>query len=222
MLKKAKGFTLIELMIVVAIIGILAAIASPNFLRYQLRSKFSELRTNVEAIRKSQESLRQGERSVCANAATGAYVFLQQTPNAPANPGPQKAVWANTDYAAAGSIDWNVEGSTYGLYNVATVNPPAVVAPTIDTCPAPLGALGLAYSIRARADVDGDGPVVGGAITNIGLVAMWRPQRDAAGAPVGAAPPIMAGGDLTNCAGGTQPLNVGDGQVHTCSADNVF
>jgi len=45
-----KGFTLIELMIVVAIIGILAAIAIPNFLKYQAKSKQSEARANLSSI----------------------------------------------------------------------------------------------------------------------------------------------------------------------------
>ena len=45
-----KGFTLIELMIVVAIIGILAAIAIPNFLRYQAKSRQSEARTNLGGV----------------------------------------------------------------------------------------------------------------------------------------------------------------------------
>jgi type IV pilus assembly protein PilA len=49
-LKGQKGFTLIELMIVVAIIGILAAIAIPNFLTYQAKSRQSEARVALGAI----------------------------------------------------------------------------------------------------------------------------------------------------------------------------
>ena len=49
-MRKSEGFTLIELMIVVAIIGILAAIAIPNFLKFQCKSKQSEAKTNLSGI----------------------------------------------------------------------------------------------------------------------------------------------------------------------------
>ncbi|HEY3490980.1 MAG TPA: prepilin-type N-terminal cleavage/methylation domain-containing protein [Candidatus Deferrimicrobiaceae bacterium] len=50
MLNSKKGFTLIELMIVVAIIGILAAIAIPNFMKFQAKSRTAEAKTNLGAI----------------------------------------------------------------------------------------------------------------------------------------------------------------------------
>ncbi len=54
--KKMRGFTLIEVMIVVAIIGILSAIAIPNFMRFQARSKQSEAKTNLKALYTAQKA----------------------------------------------------------------------------------------------------------------------------------------------------------------------
>ncbi len=45
-----KGFTLIELMIVIAIIGILSAIAIPNFISYRNKSFCSAVETDVKSI----------------------------------------------------------------------------------------------------------------------------------------------------------------------------
>ena len=66
-LKGQKGFTLIELMIVVAIIGILAAIAIPNFLTYQMKSRQSEAKVNLGAIKTSE---------IAFNAERGCYLGI--------------------------------------------------------------------------------------------------------------------------------------------------
>lgn len=55
MLRNNKGFTLIELMIVVAIIGILAAIAIPNFMSYQCKAKQAEAKNLLGAARTAAE-----------------------------------------------------------------------------------------------------------------------------------------------------------------------
>jgi len=53
-----KGFTLIELMIVVAIVGILAAIAIPNFIGMQKRAKTTEAKSNLGELWTLQEAYR--------------------------------------------------------------------------------------------------------------------------------------------------------------------
>lgn len=55
-LRQRQGFTLIELMIVVAIIGILSTIAIPNMMKFQLRTRASEGRLNLSAIRTAQKA----------------------------------------------------------------------------------------------------------------------------------------------------------------------
>ena len=156
MKKLSKGFTLIELMIVVAIIGILAAIAIPNFIKYQLRSKFSEAATNVEGLRKAEEALRQGERKVVINGTIdnlytpGSYHNLDSTklyPAAAATPITAKIAWTTTELGVVAGIDWQVEGATYFNYQLGagcvTSNAAATNA-------------AICYTVGAAADIDGD------------------------------------------------------------------
>jgi type IV pilus assembly protein PilA len=105
------GFTLIELMIVVAIIGILAAIAIPNFLRFQLKAKTSEGKTNIAAIRTAEQSY---------YSEFGGYVSSDGDSNGGAPPGAVKAVFDGSTALGFDTIGWSPEGQVYFMYSVAT------------------------------------------------------------------------------------------------------
>lgn len=68
-----KGFTLIELMIVVAIIGILAAIAVPAYQTYTNKAKFSEVVSAAAPLKLGLEICfaEQGSLQNCTNGANG-------------------------------------------------------------------------------------------------------------------------------------------------------
>ncbi|MBI3072727.1 MAG: pilin [Deltaproteobacteria bacterium] len=122
--KKLKGFTLIELMIVVAIIGILAAVAIPAFMKYIRRSKTSEATMNIRKLFDSSVSYYEEEFA----ARTGT-IIAKQFP-AGQNPTPTRGICCGQagdkcgapGFGGTSSTIWN-SNSTWNALNFAVDDP---------------------------------------------------------------------------------------------------
>jgi len=103
-----KGFTLIEMMITIAILGILSAIAIPNFQRYQARSRRSEAYTNLASIAKSEKAY---------FAEYSSYVEAAPEPGG-AMPSAAKRPWTAAAENVFAPVGWRPEGDVFYDYEV--------------------------------------------------------------------------------------------------------
>jgi type IV pilus assembly protein PilA len=112
-MRQNKGFSLVELMIVVAIIGILAAIAIPNFVAMQLKAKRAEVPSNVDGIKTAE---------LAYDAAFDGYVEATVYPRASGALDKTASTWDEASSGGFQTIGWKPDGAVRGNYAVATTS----------------------------------------------------------------------------------------------------
>jgi type IV pilus assembly protein PilA len=160
------GFTLIELMIVVGIIGLLSAIAIPNFISYQARSRRSEAYVNLAAIARIQSAYYAEQGEYYEAGSWPDFVTLYG-----GDLSTRKMEWDAASEAAFADLGWRPEGQVFYVYDTNT----GATACTCSVC----------FTATAAGDVDND---------DLNSAAMYvHPETNAAGAIIGECPSGLFG-----------------------------
>ncbi len=164
------GFTLTELMITCALVGTLAAIAIPNFMTYQARSRRSEGYTNVAGIARAYKAYHAEKGRfpdmVVETTALGSPEASLPDPTAHgfAAPNTQKLPWDAPTEAFFSIVGWRPEGSVFYSYDVESA------------CGGGLCNDQSCFTVTAHGDVDGNG--------SLGAVMFVHPLTNATGNPI--------------------------------------